>query len=238
MVKNQMQNMEVSIPAWFYGLDSIMYFVASIIGFLLTFYFYRIYALSSQKNHQYVYLAFLILSLGFSVLTVSSLYGYIKFITCEGVCSLQSLDLAFSFEDFSYLTYFGFSLTAYVMLIFAYLDENIKFSKLFILLFLVYLVFIAGFLTIKRSFHVWYAYSEYFHLTSLVMMIFVLFRTFVNYNSEKSASSFLVMFSFLLLAVFHLFYLFSFINEFYVFAHVSLLSAFFVLLVMTFRVKR
>lgn len=230
--------MEVSIPAWFYGFDSAVYLVGAVIGFLLALYFYRIHNISSQKRHQYLYFGFLILSLGFSVLAFSSLYGYARFATCSGDCSLQSMDVAFSFEDFSYLVYFGFSIAAYTMLIFAYSDENVKLSQLFIALFLVYLLFIAGFLTVKRSFRVWYSYAEYFHLTSLVMMIFILFRTFANYHGEKSMNTFLVMLSFLFVAVFHASYLFSFIGKLYVFAHMSLLGSFFVLLGMTLRVRK
>lgn len=230
--------MEVDVPVWFYGLDSTIYFLSFVIGLFLTMYFHRIHALSSEKRHQYLYIGFLILSLGFSVLAVGSLYGYAKFLTCEGDCSLQSFDTAFSFEDFSYLAYFGFSIAGYVMLIFAYSDENVKFMKIFVISFLAYLIIMGVFLTVKRSFRVWYSYGEYFHLTSLVMMMFILFRTFVNYTGGKSTNSFLVMFSFLLMSGFHFFYLFTFISEFYVLAHAFLMGAFVILLVMTLRVKK
>jgi hypothetical protein len=230
--------MEVDVPVWFYGLDSTVYLLSFVIGFLLTMYFHKIHALSSEKRHQYLYIGFLILSLGFSVLTVGTLFGYAKFLTCVGDCSLESFDTAFSFEDFSYLAYFGFSIAAYVMLIFAYSDENVKFMRWFVVAFLAYLIVMGLFLTVKRSFRVWYSYGEYFHLTSLVMTMFILFRTFVNYTGGKSMNSFLVMFSFLLMAGFHFLYLFSFISEFYMLAHASLLGAFLVLLVMTLRVKK
>ncbi len=233
-----MENMEIVIPLWFYGFDAVMYFLSSAVAFLLSFYFYRIYHLSSNKQHQYLYTGFLVLALGFSVLSITSLYSFINFKSCTTICSLGLVDKAFSLEDFAYFMYFGFSLTAYSLIILAYNHELPRFSKMFLFLFLAYLIFISASLTLRRHYKVWYSFSEYFHLTSFVMMLFVAFRAFVNYANEKSGSSFLVMNSFIFIAAFHLFYLLSFINELYVFAHFTLLAGFFLLLFMVLTVRR
>lgn len=230
--------MEVAIPLWFYGFGSVMYFLSSTIGFLISFYFYRIYHLSSNKQHQYLYTGFLVLAMGLSILAITNVYSYINFKTCTTICSLGALDKVFSLEDFAYFMYFGFSLTAYSLIISAYNHEFPKFSKMFLFLFLAYLILISASLTLRRHYRVWYSFSEYFHLTSLVMMMFVAFRAFINYTNEKSGSSFLVMNSFIFIAAFHLLSLLSFVKELYIMAHFTLIAGFFLLLFMVLTVRK
>lgn len=230
--------MHLIIPVWFYGFDAFMYFVSSLIGFLLSFYFYKIYSLSSEKRHMYLYLGFLLLSLGLLNLTITDTYSYTAFMSCKKSCVLGIIDNAFSLEDFAYLAYFGLSLLAYTLFLFAYNVETFKYSKILIPLFIGYLLLILFTLPNNESLHLWTSYHEYFHLIAFLMTAFVAFRNLLNYNEKKSQNSFLVVLSFSLMALFHLFHLFAFVSGWmYVLAHLSMLTGFCTLLAMVARVK-
>jgi len=231
--------MHILIPVWFHGFDSIMYFISSIIGFILSFYFYKIYSISNEKRHLYLYLGFLFLSMGLLILSITNLFSYIALSNCRNSCLLGITDNVFSFEDFSYLTYFGLSLFAYVMFLFAYRIKEFKFSKFFIIGFLAYLIVISILLPFNEEPRVWHSYHEYFHLVSLIMMGFLSFRNIINYIEKKSLGSLLVMVAFFFIFLFHLFHIFSFISGWmYILAHISMMTGFSALLLMVLRVKK
>jgi hypothetical protein len=231
--------MHFTIPVWFFGFDSAMYFLSSLIGFFVSFYFHKIYSLSSHKRHMYLYLGFLLLSVGLLGLSITSMFSYLVFNNCHEACVLGLADEAFSLEDFSYFTYFGLSIAAYILFMITYKPENFKFSKLIIFGFLIYMIALFVFLPTQESHVVWYSYHEHFHLTALLMIIFVTFRNAVNYNEKRSSNSLLVTISFGFLALFHLFHLFSPLSEWmYVFAHISMLTGFSCLLFMLLRLKK
>ncbi len=231
--------MNIIIPVWFYGFDSVMYLISAMIGFLLSFYFYKIYSLSSEKTHLYLYLGFLLLSTGLLSLSVADMYSYLNFINCHNACTLGLLDNVFDLEDFAYFVYFGLSLFAYGLFILAYIPQGLKLSKNFVLLSMVFLFLIASILLIRAGNVLWYSYHEYFHITALLMMVFITFRTIVNYSENKGLNSFLVVVSFSFISLFHLLHLFSFISGWmYVFAHISMLIGFGSLLFMVLRVKK
>jgi len=227
------------IPIWFYGFDSLMYLIVSAIGFLLSFNFYRIYKLSLEEKHIYLYFGFMLLSVGFLILSIINTFSYLSFIKCRPLCSLGLLDEIFSIEDFSYFMFFGLSLISYIMFLFVYGTRDFKISKILILAFVAYLLIIISLEILENTHKLWYSYHEYFHLISLVMMIFISFKIFINYYNNRDINSFLVLFSFIFILLFHLFLLFSFMNEWiYVFAHISLLIGFSLLLIMILKVKK
>ncbi len=228
--------MNIIIPLWFYGFDSIMYFISSMVGFTLSYYFYQIYSINSRKRHMFLHLGFLILSLGLLSLSVTNTFSYLVFKNCHISCSLGLIDNVFSLEDFTYFMYFGLSIIAYFFFILAYKDEGSNTFNILIILFFGYLAFIILLLALIQHYMLWYFYSEYFHLIGLAMIVFVVFRTIINYNERRDLNSFLVMMSFILISLFHVFYLFSFTSEWmYVLSHLSLLAGFVSLLVMVSR---
>ncbi|MEM5790690.1 MAG: hypothetical protein QXP77_01415 [Candidatus Aenigmatarchaeota archaeon] len=231
--------MQVFIPSWFYGFDSLIYFIGSMIGFLLNYYFHKIHSLSLEKKHMYLGLGFMLLSTGLLILSITDAYSYFVFKNCRTACTLGLVDKVFSVEDFSYFVYFGLSIFAYTLFIFTYEYENIKFLKFFLLLFFVYLALILILLPKAENYGLWYSYVGYYNLISLLMLIFVSFKSFVNYNETKTLSSLLVMSGFIFISLFHIFYLFSFTNELmYVLSHMFLLIGFSTFLMMVLRVTR
>jgi hypothetical protein len=231
--------MHLAIPVWFYGFDALMYFLSSIVGFLLSFYFNRIYSLSSEKRHMYLYLGFMMLSVALLGLSITDSVSYATFMNCHDSCVLGLMDDAFSLEDFSYFIYFGLSLCALLMFMLAYIPEGFKYSKVLLFGFIGYLIVIAMTMSIIEEYEAWYSYNEYFNFVAFMMMVFITFRNAVNYNEKATLNSFLVLLSFSLITLFYLFHLLSFISGWmYVFAHIALLSGFISLLAMVLRVRK
>ena len=227
------------IPLWFYGFDSFMYLIVSLVGFVLSFNFFRIYKLSLKEKHIYLYLAFMLLSVGFLILSITNTLSYFSFGKCRPLCSLGLLDEIFSVEDLSYFLFFGLSLVSYIMFLFVYGIKDFKISKILVLMFILYLLVAIGLEISEDAYNLWYSYYEYFHLISFIMTAFISFKIFMNYQQKKKINSLLVLFSFILISFFHFFLLFSFVNEWiYVLAHISLLIGFSLFLIMVFRVKK
>ena len=221
--------MDSFIPTWFFAFDSVMYFISSAVGLMLSFYFHRMHMISSEKKHLYVHFGFLLLSIGLIVMSITSLFNFAAHVACptDKTCTSGLLGNLFSLEDFSYLVYFGFSIFAYLLFILVYAEEYLKSSKVFVVIFLSYLILLIVFLPIKAGHGLWYSYNEYFHLTSFIMLLFVSFRSFMNYTELKRFNALLVAVSFSLISVSHLFYLFSFVSEWmYVLGHVLTLLGF------------
>lgn len=227
-----MPPMPIIIPVWFYGFDSVMYFICSMVGFLLSFYFHKIYSLSSEKKHMYLYFGFLLLSFGLLSLSITSTYSYTTFWQCRSrPCVLGMLDQAFGLEDFAYLLYFGLSILAYTLFMLAYIPKNFKIPNLPLYVFLIFFFIIFITLPIENGEVDWSSYNGFFNLAAFLMMIFISFMSIANFSENKSLNPFLVTTAFILLSLFHLLHLFSFVNGLvYVLAHIAMLISFTLLL--------
>ncbi|VVB59639.1 Uncharacterised protein [uncultured archaeon] len=222
--------MQLVIPEWFYGFDSAMYLISSMVGFLLSFYFYKMFSISSERRHMYLHLGFLLLSIGLLSLSITNMFSYTAYGICmksQGQCTLGILDDAFTLEDFSYLIYLGLSVFAYTLFILAYSGEYISLPRAFVPGFVGYVVLVAASLPILVGKDLWLFYGEYFHLAALMMLLFVSFRSFINYAETKNPNARLVAFSFVSISLFHLFHIFAFLGGWmYVFAHIFMLTGF------------
>ena len=233
--------MAILIPVWFYGFDAVMYLISSMVGFILSFYFHKLFSLSSEKRHMYLYLGFLLLSFGLLSLTITDMVSYTTFWQCRPPfpCTLGILDQAFGIEDFSYFLYFGLSILAFTLFMMAYTPKNFKIPNLPTYVFLLYFLVIFITLPLSNGNITWNAYHQFFHLTAFLMLIFVSFMNLVNFAENKKLNPFLVTMAFTFQSLFHLLHLFSFISGWlYVFAHVSMLIGFSLLLYVVVRVKK
>jgi hypothetical protein len=226
------------IPVWFYGFDAIMYFVSAIVGLLLSFYLYKIYSLSSERRHLYLFAGFLIISTALLCLSVSDAYSYISFWQCRPMCVLGILNQAFNVSSLAYFAYFGLSLMAYSLFMIAYLPKNFKLPNLPFWLLSAYFFVILVSLPFNNGMMSWQSYSGFFDLIAFLMLIFVSFMNVLNYDQNRNMDSLLVTGSFFLLSLFHVVHIFSQLNEWmYVLAHLSLLASFSVLLFVMVKVK-
>lgn len=207
--------MVIQVPIRFLGYDSVLYIISALIGFLVSYYAYKIWNVTSKKSHLYFYLSFVLLSMGLSVLSAVSVYTYVNY---QESGQLNLFDQIVYVDDFGFWIYYGASLLGYILLILAYLPERKMFPIML---------------------PVWFKGFPYFHLSSFFLLSFVIFKGVTNFISKKNMDSFLVMFAFAAIGLFHiLLFLSSFSKLVYVIAHISLILGFSSLLLMLVRVNR
>jgi hypothetical protein len=208
--------MEVLIPISFYGYDTIIYLISAMIGFAISFYGYKIYKMTKEKPHFYLYSAFIVLSIGMLIVALTSAYSYsIYFQNNEFIV----FDQVFGVEDLGMWIYFFTSLVGYSMLSMMYLST--KKEKLLIAL--------------PISFN----YYAYFNLILIIPLAYVALRSTMNYFLKKSKSSFCVMSGFMLILMYHAMLPFTFLHKIvYVAAHGCLILGFLSLLYMVWQVNK
>ncbi len=207
---------DVLVPVRFFGFDSAMYLISAVIGFLVSFYAFRLFELTEKKFHFYLYLSFTILSMG--LLTIAITSGYVSFYFFQTGQYLGN-DPYSSVDDFGYWIYYITSLIGYGLLTMIYLPEKAKFAPLLI--------------------PVWSRGFPYFQILSFFLLSYVVFRSAANFVTKKNLNTFLVFAAFGAIALYHLLLFFtSFGKIIYVVAHFSLLAGFLSLLVMLLRVRK
>lgn len=212
--------MERFIPYRFFGFDSFIYIFAAIIGFVISAQLLKLYRISSEKSHLRLHLGLVILSTGFLILGIINTGAYINFIeSCRTACQISVFNEMFDLYDLGYWMYYALSLVAYIIILTVYLPEKSQFPAMLSLLWPI------GFKT--------------FHLLSLLILSYVIFRTITNYFSDKNRYKFLIMIAFLMLGGYHLLLFFvSFNRIVYAVANLSLLASFMSFMLMMLQVKR
>jgi hypothetical protein len=212
--------MQEFIPLWFYGFDSLIYLFATAIGFGISFQLLKLYGATEKKSHLRLHFGMILLSIGFLALSMVNIYSYINFEeSCKSICNIGTFDETFGIYDLGYWVYYTFSVFAYILILTVYLPEKGQFPVIIPL-------------------PVWFVAFKSFHLTSLFLLSYIIFRTMFNYFSSRNVYRFLVMLSFLSLGGYHVLLFFAQLNNIiYVMAHVSLLISFLSLLFML-RVSR
>ncbi|MDI6826209.1 MAG: hypothetical protein QMD36_03385 [Candidatus Aenigmarchaeota archaeon] len=202
------------IPLWFYAVTSIFYTCSAIICFLVSYFGFKAHRITSEKSHLFLFLGFLTLGLGFLVLSVPSLFTYATLELYHG--SSISINLI---NYYGFRLYYIVSLFAYFMLFLSYLPKKLR-SKFFIL-------FVP----------IWYASSFEFHVLSVALISFIVFRCAANLKEKKNLNSGLVTYAFTSILVFHLLLLLTpFSGSVYFVANIFLITGFVSLLYMLIRV--
>lgn len=226
------------IPLWFYGFDTVMYFISSIVGFFISSNSYKLYSITRKKSHLYLYLGFMLLSLGLFLSGFVSTYSYVMYKSCVRNCSLSLFDTVFGIEDFGLLLYFGLSILGYSILALAHLPKKTKISSLVLLSILAFSgILIFASVPISELL-MWYTYHQYFNLLSILIVGYILFKVLVNFSESRNLYSFLVVLGFSGIFVFHILHFFSFFNPWaYVSAHLFLIVGYLSLLAMLIKVR-
>ena len=207
---------DILIPIRFYGFDSVMYLVSALIGFLVSFYAFRLFELTEKKFHFYLYLGFTIISMGLLTIAITSGYVYLNYFRTG---QYLGTDAYSSVDDFGYWIYYATSLIGYGILSLIYLPEKKKFFPLLI--------------------PVWFKGFPYFQIVSFFVLSYIVFRSAVNFATKKNLNTFLVFAAFGAIALYHLLLFFTFFGKIvYVVAHFSLLAGFLSLLIMLLRVRK
>ncbi|HKZ45479.1 MAG TPA: hypothetical protein VJ343_02125 [archaeon] len=207
--------MAILIPVRFYGFDSVMYFASAIIGFLISYYSFKLFKITSKKHHLYLYSGFTILSMGLLALAITTTYVYLNYYEQNQFTFFDTILYA---DDFGYWIYYMSSFMAYVLFVLMYVSED---------------------LGVPILIPAWYKGFPYFHIVSFFLLSYVVFRNATNYAMKRNKNSLLVTLGFGLIAGYHFLLFFtSFSKIVYVIAHLSLLLGFSSLLLMLIRVTR
>jgi hypothetical protein len=210
-----MTMIDARVPLWFYEVTSVIYLVSAIICFVVSFFSYKTYKMDKKKKILLLLFGFLLLGIGFIVLAVPSLYIYF------GLTYYQQTSLSINYVNYlGFSIYYVVSSVAYLLFLGMYIPK--KFSKKNFIIFV----------------PLWYANSVRFNLFSIFVLLIIFLKTLINSIRKRNLNSFLVMFSFLSLALFHLLtYLTSFSVTSFVLAHSILILGFISLLSMLIRVN-
>jgi len=212
--------MNILIPGWFFGINSIIYILCAFIGFGITYYAYKSYSITKNNNHLLLYMAFTVLSMGFFVYGVIDTYSFLN-LTSTGVMQSESVFGQFvSFRDFGIWIYYFCSLIAYTIFAYMYLPKKIKFLPAFFLPF-------------------WQKGFPYFHIASMFLISYTVFRSAINYFMKRTTSTLLVFLGFLGIGFYHVVMFFTSVSEYvFVAGHIALVLGFLSFLFMLIRVGR
>lgn len=206
------------IPVWFYGYSAIVYGISAIISLIVCYFAFKLYRMSSVKMNLFLFFGFLGLGLAFLSLTTASIYTYFYkpyFQDAIGI-GLNAMN------NDCYNFYYIISTISYFLILLMYLPSKLmknKFPVLYVPL--------------------WYQSFPGFHILSSILVGVIFLINSLNFFKRKSLNSFLVMFSFATILIYHLSLMFiPFSMTFYLAAHTFLVIGFGSLLLMLIRVVR
>lgn len=203
--------MGIIIPQWFYGIDSLVSVISALIGFAVSFNFFKLQRMSKSRNHLFLHYGFALLSMSLLLTGVVSGFSYMRHLypTPTETNVLGLFDEVVSIEDVAMWIYYISSIVAYLTFLVAYKprEEDDDFAILLL--------------------PVWTIGYKSFHMLSIFILSYVVFRAWINYSMHKNKSSGLVLFAFVCMWIYHLLlFMTSFSGMSYVAAHVSLIVGF------------
>lgn len=209
-------------PSWFYGFDALIDIIILLITLFIAIYSFRIYLLAHDRRYLYFTLAFFFISLSYSIravtdwLVYTSLLGRIPNVM-EAVSKVATVS---TLHTLGFLAYVFLMLAGFMILVAIFLRiNNVK---------IVSLLFIFVILLTALSQSVVIA----FHLTLLVMLLYIVAHLFINFREHRSINSFLVLYSMAtLLTAQALFVVFTFYRPCFVVGQILQLAGFLFLLV-------
>lgn len=189
-------------PKWFYGLDSIIEAVASIVCMLLVYYSYKCFRLTRENKYLYFSTAFSSLTIAFIAKIFGTLAIYKPIITRTTIGStihetfgrLTPTDI----NAIALIVHFFFILLGFMILFLIY--SRLKWRNQRVVALLLYFVFIATWLGI--------VHYQMFYFTSFVLLLLITYSYYKNYKEIKTWKARFVLFSFGILLLSQAFFIF------------------------------
>ncbi|NOX71735.1 MAG: hypothetical protein GXO64_03495 [Candidatus Micrarchaeota archaeon] len=183
-------------PKWFYGIDIAFEVVSIIVALLISFYSYKLYKVSRKKEHKYFFIFFLMIaaSFVFKIMTNFDLYFEVLKTMHIGSIHIQYIQKTIS----SVYRFGGLFMYRLLTALFAYGLYMLAYKKrdrkdIFIF---VYFITILAFMS-------YYGYFL-FHLTLIIIMMFVSAYYWKNWHRHRSLNSKFVSSGFILLTASHI----------------------------------
>lgn len=213
----------------FYGIDSFVEFLIIIVSFILSYYSNKIYRLIKNKNYKFFSWAFLLIGISFIFKILSNLTIVHKVTIKKAnfifvlVSELENMQLI---NFISFIFYKIFYMVGFLILFFILTKDHKKER----ILFFTYLSFIVVLFSIY--------FNCIFHITLVLIMIFLVNHFYKNYKKVRTINTFLVLISFIIILVSHVFFIFSEVYSlFYFLGEVFLLIGFLGLLLNQINIK-
>ena len=208
-------------PSWFYGIDSGFGVFAMLVTILIGIYSFRIFLIAKDRKYLYFTMAFLFISVSYLIRAAADYVVFRHLIgrmpnVVAAVTSVANLPTLYSL---GYLVHVFLMFAGFMILVAIFLRiHNIRtLSLLFIF------ILILSFLSQSKF--------VAFHVTLLVMLLYIVIHLFRNHMKKKTINSFLVLYSMLSLMVSHIFFFMIIFDKlYYVVGHVLQLVGFSLLL--------
>lgn len=188
-------------PSWFYGVDYIFELVSVIVGLLISYFSYKTYRYTSQKKYFYFSASFFLVAMAFVAKILATIPVYSKELKIETIGLVTATEQVIS--RVSWINSLGISVSRLVML-FAFLILIIitcKTKDKDIIVLLGYLLVIS--MTMVSEHYI------VFHATLLLMLTLLFLRFRKNWLKVKSISAKMVMYSFGLMLISQILFVFS-----------------------------
>ncbi len=203
------------ILSWFLGFDSLMEIIGFAIAFAVAYQALKGYRLAKERTLLYLHFSFVLLGVGLLVDGLASLVVLVSHF-------LRALLYLYAV---GYTINFFAQLVAYGMLVVAYLQQTRSTSSQ-----------LAAAAAVSVLFFERNAITE---LILLFLIVYITAQTAMNYSLNRNTNTLLVFGAFASLSLAHFFFLiFILVPVFFVFAHITQLLGFLLLLAMLLRVNR
>ena len=200
------------VPVWFYVYSAVAYGIAALVSLLIGYFAYRIFKRSGVNLGLMMAISFFLLTIGFTVLTLSSVNNYVSGSASQVFESLGRIN------NLAFFSYYILSSVSYSILLLMYLPKKLRFHVLYVPL--------------------WYISSDLFHLLALILIGTIFAINLVRYLKKKNRDKGLVVLAFAFIVVYHLvLFALPFNVTLYLIAHLILVLGFLSLFFMLIRVR-
>lgn len=185
-------------PNALYGIDSFLVLLIIITTFSISYYSNKVYKIVKKRNYKIFSFAFLLLGFSYIFQIFSNIIIYYRVRVAPDIIFIITSHLPYAglINTVFHFLYELFSITAFILLFF--LISSKKRENLFIF---IYLGIIVAIVSIY--------FPPIYHITLVVLLVFLGLHFFQNYERVKSMNSFFVFFAFLLLLISNLILTFS-----------------------------
>jgi hypothetical protein len=200
---------------YIYQMDAVFGFIIVLIAGLLSFYSYKVYNFTKKRSYILFCLSFLIIALGYCIKTAIDLFVSVE--SLQKSLFFGQIGLPFLMKT-ALLSYMVLILIGYIIMIVVAMKGNRKTALLF-------------FLLITVSLFISQNYFLTFNLTAIVLLAFLAYHFYKNFDELRTFNAGIVWFGFVLILLSHLIIIFMlFSNKFYLLSNIFLMSGFMLLL--------
>lgn len=204
-------------PEWFFGYDIVLEILFAIITMFVSFYAWKIYKITEERNIRLFSLGFLFISLSYIIQSVLN-FIILKQLE-EEICGIVNLESVYLLNLFG--IYFHSILFLIGLLLLTYVALKIYSLRTFILLFI--LVFVSLYFSSHKTFML--------YLLSATLLGFIVYYHITNYLNNRKATTLLVTIAMMTLFAGYLYFMFAIDKPlYYVIGHVLELLAYLLVL--------